>query len=168
MATNPPITIGIFNNVPAPGSGIQSAWAQQISRVVGLRTGGTWRRGTSQSIPNNASTHIVWDTEDADTGGFLTPPSNAVVIPTGMGGLYAVTAEATWASTALSLNSLQITVSGITDPYQFTGNTHDGLIAASAVVPIAAGAVITVQALQTSGGAVGIARARLDLYRIGV
>lgn len=34
MATNPPITIGAFDNVPAPGSGVKSDWAQQISTYV--------------------------------------------------------------------------------------------------------------------------------------
>ena len=34
MATNPPITIGPFANVPAPGSGVKSDWAQQISTYV--------------------------------------------------------------------------------------------------------------------------------------
>lgn len=33
MAT-PPITIGTFDNVPAPGSPIQSAWAQEVSTFV--------------------------------------------------------------------------------------------------------------------------------------
>lgn len=34
MATNPPITIGPFDNVPAPGSGVKSDWAQEISTYV--------------------------------------------------------------------------------------------------------------------------------------
>ena len=34
MATNPPITIRIFTNVPAPGSGVTSAWAQTISQYL--------------------------------------------------------------------------------------------------------------------------------------
>ena len=34
MATNPPITIGPFANVPAPGSGVKSDWAQQITNYV--------------------------------------------------------------------------------------------------------------------------------------
>jgi len=37
MATNPPVTIGPFTNVPAPGSGVKSDWAQQITNYV-LRT----------------------------------------------------------------------------------------------------------------------------------
>ena len=37
MATNPPIVIGPFSNVPAPGSGVKSDWAQQITNYV-LRT----------------------------------------------------------------------------------------------------------------------------------
>ena len=34
MATNPPISIPPFANVPAPGSGVTSAWAQQITHYV--------------------------------------------------------------------------------------------------------------------------------------
>lgn len=34
MATNPPVTIGPFTNVPAPGSGVKSDWPQQISQYV--------------------------------------------------------------------------------------------------------------------------------------
>jgi hypothetical protein len=34
LATNPPVTIGPFNNVPAPGSGVKSDWAQSISQYV--------------------------------------------------------------------------------------------------------------------------------------
>jgi hypothetical protein len=34
MATNPPITIGIFTNVPAPGSGVKSAFHQQMATFV--------------------------------------------------------------------------------------------------------------------------------------
>jgi len=34
MATNPPITIGELATVPAPGSGVTSAWAQQVSNRI--------------------------------------------------------------------------------------------------------------------------------------
>lgn len=46
MATNPPITIGPFTNVPAPGSGVKSDWAQQITNYV-LRT--AWTAPTFQN-----------------------------------------------------------------------------------------------------------------------
>jgi len=46
MATNPPITIGPFANVPAPGSGVKSDWAQQITNYV-LR--GAWTPVTFQN-----------------------------------------------------------------------------------------------------------------------
>jgi hypothetical protein len=32
VATNPPITIGELVDVPAPGSGIKSAWSQEVTR----------------------------------------------------------------------------------------------------------------------------------------
>jgi hypothetical protein len=34
QAANPPITIGAFANVPAPGSAILSAWSQDVTRRV--------------------------------------------------------------------------------------------------------------------------------------
>jgi hypothetical protein len=37
---NPPITIGPFDNVPAPGSPIRSDWAQDISQYVTDNIGG--------------------------------------------------------------------------------------------------------------------------------
>jgi hypothetical protein len=39
MATNPPIVIGSFDNVPAPGSGVRSDWAQEISQYVSDHVG---------------------------------------------------------------------------------------------------------------------------------
>lgn len=41
---NPPITIGPFTNVPAPGSPIRSDWPQQITNyVLETRNGFTWQ-----------------------------------------------------------------------------------------------------------------------------
>lgn len=34
MATNPPITIGELADVPAPGSGVKSAWSQEVTNRI--------------------------------------------------------------------------------------------------------------------------------------
>lgn len=67
-------------------------WTGAGWAVITGRTGGSWRRVAFQSIPNTTPTAISWDTEDADTDGFLSPSSTTATIPAGLGGVYAVTA----------------------------------------------------------------------------
>jgi hypothetical protein len=52
---NPPITIGSFANVPAPGSPIRSDWAQEISTYVQALPKGMLVRGT-QAGPQSIGT----------------------------------------------------------------------------------------------------------------
>lgn len=67
MATNPPITIGPFANVPAPGSGVKSDWAQTISTyVAGMVQSGTYTPalvnaniGSGGAAANSAYYHFV-------------------------------------------------------------------------------------------------------------
>jgi len=46
---NPPITIGPFDNVPAPGSPIRSDWAQEISQWV-TNIGPSFVQGVTGSV----------------------------------------------------------------------------------------------------------------------
>jgi hypothetical protein len=58
-----------------------------------VRTGCRLRRAASQSINSGSSTAISWDTEDEDTDGYIAVTGTTVTIPTGLGGLYAITAH---------------------------------------------------------------------------
>jgi hypothetical protein len=64
--------------------------ASDIGGDVGCRL----RRVANQSINNITDTAISWDTEDQDTDGFIAVTSATITIPTGLGGLYAITAFA--------------------------------------------------------------------------
>lgn len=57
---NPPITIGPFNNVPAPGSPIKSDWPQEISAFVNVLAplGYVWH-GTQSSFPTGIGSTLT-------------------------------------------------------------------------------------------------------------
>jgi hypothetical protein len=59
-----------------------------------VRRGVRVRRAAVQSIASGSPTAISWDTEDEDLGGFITVTSTTVTIPTGLGGIYAITFRA--------------------------------------------------------------------------
>jgi len=89
MATNPPITIGPFANVPAPGSGVKSDWAQQITNYV-LRTAwtavtfnGNWANYGNgyQGVQYRKEGDRVWLRGQAVAG--ATPPNLILTLPVG-------------------------------------------------------------------------------------
>ncbi|HEY6416330.1 MAG TPA: hypothetical protein VIX41_08835 [Acidimicrobiales bacterium] len=88
----PPITIGPFNNVPAPGSPIRSDWPQSISTYVAnnlpVRNGCALT--ATQSIPNGVATDIIWTGEDYDTNNYHAPNATQMIVPAGLGGVYAL------------------------------------------------------------------------------
>jgi hypothetical protein len=83
---NPPITVGPFNNVPAPGSPIRSDWPQSVTAWLGRHGCALVQAG--QSVPPATQTDFLWPTETYDTDGFHTGTDALVTIPAGMGGLY--------------------------------------------------------------------------------
>ena len=59
---NPPIVIGSFDNVPAPGSPIKSDWPQEISTYVQALPRGLVaqvRQAAPQSVPQGADTDLT-------------------------------------------------------------------------------------------------------------
>jgi hypothetical protein len=89
VATNPPITIGPFSNVPAPGSGVKSDWAQQITNYV-LRTpwvalpfNGNWANFGSgfQVCQYRKEGDRVWLRGQAVAGS--SPPTQIATLPAG-------------------------------------------------------------------------------------
>jgi hypothetical protein len=68
VATNPPIVIGPFSNVPAPGSGVSSDWAQTISHYVTEQLAGG-RKGAATMAANQTG---IAAAETALTGSSIT------------------------------------------------------------------------------------------------
>lgn len=141
-----------------------TAWTVQ----PGSRVGGTWRRTTNLAVNNITLTAVTMTVEDTDPDGFGTATSSVFTVPAGLGGMYAVAGEVTYGVIALGANVLRLAFSTITDPYEFAGTGINGLQAATVTVPLAAGATITMSTYHTNGVAQNVARARLDIYRIGV
>lgn len=132
------------------------------------RIGGSWRRAAAQSINSGSLTSILWDTEDTDTHGFLTPTSATLTIPTGLGGVYAITTKISYAVAALGLNEISILAGGVN--YDFIPQalvSGDNSQCGTVVVPLAAAATIVVRSLHSNGAAQN-ATARLDVHRISV
>lgn len=64
MATNPPITVGELANVPAPGSGVSSAWAQQATNRIVHRFATVAARNTAwpAATAGNGAFSVTLDT----------------------------------------------------------------------------------------------------------
>jgi hypothetical protein len=142
-----------------------SAWVRASNSTSAGRTGCTLRRAANQSAANATFTSVSWDTEVVDTDGFVAVPSTTVTIPSGLDGVYAITAYIDWQSLINGRQQVVITAGGVTrsDDRQAASTGHDHLV--SVVAPLAAGNTIIVNALQISGGPVNL-QARLDVWRL--
>jgi len=162
----PPIVIGPFTNVPAPGSPIRSDWPQQASNII---TDLLTRRGCAlshpgQAIASGATGQIAWSVENQDTDNFHAANSPSIIIPTGLGASYGITA---WASAGAG-------VSGMCDVTLLTtaGNLMAFIPAAktgvtvSASLPLAAGNTVALQIYNAHTASLNFA-AGIWLYRLG-
>lgn len=83
------------------------------------------RRVANQSIANGATTAISWDTEDADTAGFITATSDTLTVPSGLTGLYVIGGSMT-SSAGSGEQTVRLLVNGITIESQaFSSTTND-------------------------------------------
>jgi hypothetical protein len=139
--------------------------ASDIPGDVGCRL----RRAANQSVNDSAATAISWDTEDVDTSGFITVTSSTITIPTGLGGLYAITFQAGGAVANLADLIIDPT-SGVTGmPTDFL-NPMDvardrGVLAVT--IPLLAADTFNCQVFHTTGAPVNFT-AWLPCYRIAV
>lgn len=139
--------------------------ASDIPARIGCRV----RRVAAQSITTASATAMSWDTEDEDTHGFIAVTSTTVTIPSGYGGLYAITAH---------LNCSGITGSGaaiiLVPTSSIAGTPTDFLTPLDATrdrgtlgvtVPLLAGDSFVVQAFHGTGASVNFT-GWLDCYRV--
>jgi hypothetical protein len=114
-------------------------------------------------VGSGSQTTITWTTEGLDTHGFLTPTSGTVTIPTGMGGLYAITAQLDAAAPLGGRCYAQITAAGRIYRTPFTSPGED-LAAVAVTLPLASGDTISVAMYHASGSTIAFTGA-LDVYR---
>jgi len=97
MATNPPIVIGPFTNVPAPGSGVKSDWPQQISHLVGDRHGVILVDAPAQTFNTGTIADITWTgAEVSDPEGWAQVGVATLNVPTGKAGRYLFSFQGQW------------------------------------------------------------------------
>jgi hypothetical protein len=166
MATNPPITIGPFANVPAPGSGVKSDWAQQISSYVSERHGLSATHGL-HAVANATIVTVSWNAETFDPDNALAPPSNTVNIPAAAAGLWLFQYRGSWAVTSLgALNMVRFTIAGgaydVATIAQFSGVS----VATLGPVPIAANTAVTLGVYQSGGASANLNSGTLHAYRV--
>lgn len=128
------------------------------------RTGGTWRRNAVQSIPVGNWTQITFDTEIADTGGFLTPPATTITVPAAAAGIWGVMLSCYVGGPQATL-SLQ--VSGVVDNLATGGDSVTGAATITYFGPIPAGGTIAGRIFNNTTAAVN-AVGRLDAWRVGI
>lgn len=109
----------------------------------------------TQSIPNNASTDVVFDTVDFDTAGLLS--ANQFVMPsTGkITGAWLLHAHITWAAATLGLREADILANGsviASDLVDIGGADESSVDVQILVNDPNAGTAFKVQVKQTSGG----------------
>jgi hypothetical protein len=114
------------------------------------------RRAANQSIPNNASTTITWDTEDQDVGGFITVPSTTITIPSGLDGSYDCTFRTGGNPGARTLVEIVPVAATTGVPVSFRAtvgvNETQGTVSATGL-PLVAGDTLTCNVYQNSGSA---------------
>lgn len=140
-----------------------SAWQRGENWAAAGRTGCSLLRSAVQSIPNNTTTDISFDTESFDSDGFITVTATTATIPAGLGGLYDITAQVEFAASGTYDSAVNVVAGGVQYP-QVGANLFARQAIGLPAVPLAAGATVKVQAHQVSGGALN-AQAILHLYR---
>lgn len=120
-------------------------------------------RATNQSINNITATAISFSNERKDTSGFWPGSGNndRVTIPTGLAGMYALTAGAEWASSAAgNIRNLQLRINGVTYiaanglPPSPSGNGMQ--MTTTRIYPLAQGDYVQTIGYQDTGGALNV------------
>lgn len=139
---------------------------------LGSRTGVRLRRAAAQSVADATQTDISWDTEDEDTDAFWSSGAT-VTIPTGLGGIYAITyvpvvASLTAGSRAFGsiVPSSSIT-GGHASIYRALFDSQEDRCTVAVVLPLLAGDSFTCNIFHSQGASRDVT-AHLSCYRIGV
>jgi hypothetical protein len=117
------------------------------------------RRVANQSVLTNAATAISWDTEDVDSGGYITAPSTTITIPASLDGMYAITFRAAGATQPTNRNFAEINVTsaltGVPGDFRIpsTGGTAENRMVAYYSGPLAAGDTFVCNVLHNVGSA---------------
>lgn len=145
-----------------------TAWVRVGGWSSAGRTGAVLRRAATQSIGITSDTAISWDTEDTDTDGFITVTSSTITIPSGLDGIYSISAAVAWASSPGANSNVRIALTGVSGDYRTCVGTSTVAYqnqVVSATVALAATNTVAINCYQSTGGAINVT-ARLELWRL--
>jgi hypothetical protein len=135
------------------------------------RMGCTLRRVANQTLADITTTAVNWDTEDVDTNGMIAAPGTTLTIPTGGGGIWAVSFLVVQAAAATGRSFGQITTSippwNIGGALRFAYAAGEAFVAGSAVFPAAAGNTFSIE-VNSDTAAGTTMTAALTAYRVGL
>ena len=146
-----------------------SVWLPSEPWSSSGRVGVSLTDATNRSIPTGTSTYtaITWGTEVYDSDGFITAASDTITVPTNRGGLYAIAAQTTWASSPGANSVIEISVNGTVGWRQPIGAATQSLLCmVSATIALAAGDTVKIRLSQGSGGAINVNPSSMQMWRI--
>ena len=122
------------------------------------------RRAASQAV-TAGDTAIIWDTEDADTDGFIAVSSSTITVPAGLGGMYAISGRIV-SSTAFPANSyITVTAAGVAYAFHIPSVSTQNNGAYSVCVLLNASATVSVSCYLSSGSS--NFTGNLEMCRVG-
>jgi hypothetical protein len=147
--------IGTAGQVLTVNSGATAPeWATPAGAAfVGCRI--TQATGTNQTISNNTSTDLTFDSETYDTDGFHDNVTNnaRITIPAGKGGKYQITGHVEWINGVTGIRNIYIFKNGTSQIATTTLPTQssDFNLEVNSTADLTAGDYITLQVYQNSG-----------------
>lgn len=132
------------------------------------RSGVQLARIATQAIATGSATFtaVSWDTETTDTDGYITAPSDTITIPTGLGGLYAISAVIAWSASPGTDSSIEVYVNGTTSwRHPIGAGAQMTTCAVSVIVPVAAAGTVQIRLSQGSGTSKNIT-GNLEMWRL--
>lgn len=133
-------------------------------------------RTTNQSIPDSALTTVTWpDGETFDEGGWFSGTGGTVTVPSGAipSGFTNIVVQVScyifWDANATGRRYLSLLKNGteFTSGTDWPQSANTFAIPVSAPINVASGDTITVEAFQSSGGALNIENGALAVVRLG-
>ena len=153
--------IGTSGQVLTVTSGVPT-WATPASTSPTFVGAAAYKSATTQSINNATDTIVTYDAEEFDTDGFHSGSVNTgrMTIPSGKAGKYLLIANTIFAANATGARSTNFmkngTSAGAFQQLVSAGSSTSTIFSMSAIVDLAVGDYVEVNAYQNSGGALNI------------
>jgi hypothetical protein len=162
------LAVGSNNQVLTADSSTATGlkWATPASGGTTFVGASVYKSG-NQSIANNTTTTITWDSEDFDTNAFHDNSTNnsRMTIPVGYAGKYSITGLVSWGSSATGYRLVEIFKNGATAGFMWSGAMSAYYaVAVIKILNLAEGDYVEIKGYQNSGGNLNAAGTAAESY----